>query len=200
MENYAPNSHKYKGEQKEAAEVKKRAEKVITGKATSKKKSGVAKLAEIFVPEDVTNVREYVVSDILIPAVKKAISDVVDICLYGEPGHSKRSSSGGSKVSYGRYYEKRDDKPHYSSRARSGYDFDDIVLDNRGDAEEVLDALDDILEQYHMVSVADLYDLVGIESKNYLDHKRGWTDLHTAKVLRAGDGYLLKLPKAMPID
>ena len=79
MENYVPNSHKYKEGQKESAEGKKKAEKIVSGKVTAKQKSSVAKLADIFIPEDVTNVKEYVLSDIVVPAVKKAISDIVDI-------------------------------------------------------------------------------------------------------------------------
>ena len=50
-----------------------------------------------------------------------------------------------------------------------------------------------------MVSVADLYDLVGI-SGNYTDNKYGWTNLRNSDVQRVRDGYLLKLPKALPFD
>lgn len=204
MENYTPNSHKYREEQKEqkdSAENKKKVEKIVSGKVATKKKSGVMKFAELFVPEDVTSVREYVINDILVPAGKKAITDIVDIFLYGEPGHSKRNTSSGSRVSYGRYYEKKDDRPSYggSTKTRSGYEYDDIVLDNRGEAEGVLMALDDIIAEYGVTSVADLYELVGI-TENYTDHKYGWTNLSSAKVVRAGDGYLIKLPKALPIN
>jgi hypothetical protein len=199
MENYTPNSHKFKEEQKENIE-KKKVEKIVSGKVATKKKSGILKIAEIFVPEDVTNVKEYVITDIIVPAVKAAISDIVNIYLYGEPRQARRSTSTNSRVSYGRYYEKQD-KPSYRSEkpVRSGYDYDDIILDNRGDAEGVLVALDDIIAEYGVTSVADLYELVGID-ENYTDHKYGWTNLSTAKVVRAGDGYLLKLPKALPIN
>ena len=198
MENYTPNSHKFKEEQKENIE-KKKVEKIVSGKVATKKKSSILKIAEIFVPEDVTNVKEYIFTDIIVPAVKAAISDIVNIYLYGEPRSSKRTTTN-TRVSYGRYYEKQD-KPSYKPdrQTRSGYEYDDIILDNRGDAEGVLMALDDIIEQYEVASVADLYELVGID-ENYTDHKYGWTNLSTAKVVRAGDGYLIKLPKALPIN
>ena len=199
MENYTPNSHKYKEEQRESTEGKRKAEKIVSGKVTAKQKSGIIKFAELFVPEDVTNVRDYVLSDIVIPSAKKAISDIVDILLYGEPGRSKKSSTN-SRVSYGRYYEKKDERTSYgSSRTKNGYDYDNIILDNRGEAQRVLEALDDIVAEYTVASVADLYDLVGIDG-NYMDNKYGWSDLHSAKILRVNEGYLIKLPKALPID
>jgi hypothetical protein len=46
---YAPNSHKYREEQKEKAVVEKRVEKVVSGTAKTKKKSGVARfIGKIF--------------------------------------------------------------------------------------------------------------------------------------------------------
>ena len=74
-----------------------------------------------------------------------------------------------------------------------------FVFDTRKEAEEVLDRMDDLIDTYGVVSVADLYDLVGI-SGNYTDNKYGWTNLRNADVQRVRDGYLLKLPKALPFD
>ena len=60
--------------------------------------------------------------------------------------------------------------------------------------------MNEIIEEYDgIVTVADLYDLVGITDK-YTDHKYGWTNLRNAKVERVRDGYMLKLPKVLPID
>lgn len=201
MEDYKSNSHKSK--QKESVPDKK-VEKVINGKARAKKKSGVRKLTDIFVAEDVNDVKSYILLDVLAPAVKKAISDIVvngiDMLLYGETGHSKKSS-GGSKISYRSYYDRRDDRrdDKYCPRTRSGYDYDDIILDSRGEAEEVLERMDDLIDNYGIVSVADLYDLVGING-NYTDNKYGWTDIRNASVQRTRDGYLLRLPKALSLN
>ena len=52
---------------------------------------------------------------------------------------------------------------------------------------------------YGTVSVADLYDLVGI-SGNYTDNKYGWTNIRNAEPIRVRDGYMLKLPKALPLN
>lgn len=204
MENYKPNSHKSKEEQQEAL-AERKVEKVIKGSAKTKKRSDVKKFADVFISEDAGNVKSYILMDVLIPAIKKAISDIVtngiDMMLYGEAGRSKKKSPA-SKISYRSYYESDNDRRRdYSSiRTRSTYEYDDIILETRGDAESVLATMDELVETYGMVSVADLYEMVHIQG-SYTDNKYGWTtNIRNASVVRVRDGYLLKLPKALPFD
>ena len=204
MSEYKPNSHKFKEEQKETSLEKKKVEKVISGTAKTKKKTEIAKLADVFISEDVTNVKSYVLTDILIPAIKKLISDIVtdgiDMILYGGSGRSKKTSNA-SKVSYRNYYDRPNDRHTVNeSRPRMEYSYDKIFLESRGEAEEVLTRMDELIETYGFASVADLYDLVGITG-SYTDNKYGWTNLRSAESVRVRSGeYLLKLPKALPID
>lgn len=202
MDEYKPNSHKSKSEQGGTVRNDKRIEKVVTGVVKSKKKNDIRKLADVFITEDIANVKSYIITDILVPAVKKAISDIVtngiDMMLYGESDRTKKGTS--SKVSYRSYYDQRNDRHDYvSNRTRSGYDYDDIILDNRGEAEDVLSRMDELIDTYGLVSVADLYDLVGV-SGNYTDNKYGWTDIRSAQVVRVREGYMIKLPRALPLD
>lgn len=206
MTEYASNSHKSKDIQTESVPEKK-IEKVISGTAKAKKKSEIRKFTDVFVSEDMDSVKSYILMDVLVPAVKKAISDIVtngiDMLLYGEAGRNKStSSSTASHVSYRSYYDsqnnnRRDSRP--TSRPRIGYDYDDVIIDNRGEAEEVMTRMDELMETYGLVSVADFYDLVGI-SGNYTDNKYGWTDIRNASIVRTRDGYMIKLPKALPLD
>ena len=202
MSEYKANSHRVKEEQKNKEVVKKDIQPVA--KAKTKKKSEVKKFADVFIAEDITSVKDYIVNDVLIPAAKKAISDIItngiDMILYGEARGKDRRRDTGSRVSYTKYYERDRDRDYDRGRTRrSVYDYDDIILDTRGEAEDVLNRMDDLIDAYGMVSVADLYDLVGI-SGNYTDNKYGWTNLRNAEVRRTRDGYLLKLPKALPFD
>ena len=120
--------------------------------------------------------------------------------LYGEARGKDRRRDSGSRVSYTKYYERDRDREYDRNRSRrSVYDYDDIILDTRREAEDVLNRMDDLIDAYGMVSVADLYDLVGV-SGNYTDNKYGWTNLRNAEVRRTRDGYLIKLPKALPFD
>ena len=94
---YKPNSNRYKKEQSNALAERKKIEKVVTGKVKTKKKSEIRKLKDTFISEDVSNVKSYIVMDVLIPAAKKAISDIVrdgiDMILYGSAGKSRSSTN-----------------------------------------------------------------------------------------------------------
>ena len=197
MNEYKPNSHKAK----KTEERTKKVDKVVTGKVKTKKKSEMSKFKDVFISEDISNVKSYVFLDVLIPAIKKALSDIIvngtDMMLYGDIRDRKRSGSG----NYRNYSTSGTRDNRGSERRRVGYDFDDIILDSRGEAEEVLSRMDELMDTYGVVSVADLYDLVGV-SCNYTDNKYGWTgSLRTAEAIRVRDGgYMLKLPRAVLLE
>ena len=204
MDDYTPNSNRFKEQQKENTTLpEKKIQQITTGKVRVKKKSEMSKFKDVFISEDVSNVKSYIFMDVLVPAVKKAISDIVrdgiDMILYGDTKRSNRSSNA-SYVSY-RDYSNRDrrDDCRNGSRNRSGYSYDDVILETRGEAEDVLTRMDELIETYGVVSVADMYDLVG-KTCNYTDNKYGWKNIRTAEPIRVRDGYMLKLPKAGPID
>lgn len=202
MEEYKPNSYR----SKEVIDVypDKGIQKVVSNPVKSRKKSSVRKLSEVFISEDIDNVKDYILMDVLLPAIKKAISDTVtngiDMILYGETGRTKKNTSA-SRVSYGGYYTGSNDRYKGSeNHMRTGYSYDEVIIDNRGEAEEVLCRMDELIEMYGIVSVADLYDLIG-KSHNYTDNKYGWTDIRSASVVRVrGGGYTIKLPRALPLD
>lgn len=179
----------------------KKVESVIAGKAKTKKKSEIKKFADVFISEDASNVKSYILLDVLIPAVKKAISDIVtngiDMILYGESGGRKKNTA--SKISYRDYYD-RDGGRRMESSFRSGFDYDDVTFETRADAEAVLDAMDEAISKYGVVSVGDFYDLANISTDNYTVNKYGWTDIRSASVVRVRDGYMIKLPKALPLN
>lgn len=208
MEQYGGNSHKMKDEQKalpEKSSEEKKVGKVISGSAKSKKKGEMQKFADVFISEDVGNVKSYIFMEVLVPAVKKAISDIVtngvDMILYGETRQKKNTTT---KVSYGKYYGNSGEQERRSSRyrqsGRNGFDYDEIIFETRGDAESVLDAMNEIISQYGVVSVGDLYDLADVSTDNFAVNKYGWTDIAGCKAVRVRDGYVLKLPKAYPLN
>lgn len=205
MQDYKPNSHKYREEQNQEAATEKRVQKVVQGTARPKKKNGLAKVADVFISEDVHNLKEYWVQDLLVPTLKKAALTTLDMILNG--GDQKytggRSGSHTSKVSYGRYYDDpRDDnraRPSSRGAAQSRADFGDIEFATRGDAETVLDELRNVLRRYPVVTVADMYDLAGL-TEPYTSNKFGWTNLNDAGVVRRNGAYYLDLPKALPLD
>lgn len=211
MENieYKSNSHKSKAEiAASSTNDRPKVEKVVTGQVKVKKKGELSKIKDGFISEEAPNVWKNLLVDAIVPTMQRAISDLfrngVDILLYSVFGDSTRTTTKkpGQHVSYTSYYErKREDDRRYSggSVTRAGYSFDDIVIDSRSEAEEVLNQLDDIIATYGFARVADLYDLVGVTG-NYTDNNYGWTNIRNAKAVRTRDGsYMLDLPRAISV-
>lgn len=202
MEEYKSNSNKTKAEQSKLAEHK--IEKVVTGPVITRKKSGFDKLKSEFISDDAKNIKSYVFGEVLIPAIKKAVLDIVtdgiNILLYGESGKIGRKTTTADRVSYRSYYNGYESSTRDRGISRAiNYSYDDIVLNTRGEAEDVLLRMDELMETYGLVRVADLYDLVGITG-NYTDNKYGWTNIRNAEIVRVRDGYMIKMPRAVPID
>lgn len=207
---YNPNSNRFLTKDKPTEEEnlgKKKVDKVVSGSVKTKKKSSLSKFADTFIEEDKDTVVGYLLSEVLIPSFKKMVSDTIktgiDKMLYGDAEVS-RSNSPASKISYSKYYNDKSSYTRSSSTApvanrRDTYEYNNIVLETRGDAEAVLMGMDDIIAKYEIVSVADLYDLVGIAG-SYTDYKYGWTDIRSARIERVRDGYVIRMPKALPLD
>ena len=205
MDVYKPNTDRFRekeAKKEKPVEQKEKITRVTQGAVRTRKKN---KFAENFLSEDVNDVKKYLIGDILLPTIKKTISEMVtngiDLMLFGEV-RGKRSSSRSSRVSYRDYYDRRDDhRDDRKNSRRSSYDYEDIILDDRGEAELVLDRMDEIIDNYGHATITDLYDLVGYDGGRYTDSKYGWTSLRGADVRRTRDGgYLLIMPAARPVD
>ena len=206
IEDVKPNSHKYKEEQKKkATEGEKRVEKIVKGQVKTKKKGELSKFAEIFISEDIKDVKSFIIKEIIIPAAKNTISDIfskgTDMLLYGDTT-LKKKSGGSNYISY-RDFGRIDKRSSEKERTKSRFDYDEIIFESRGEAEMAISQLCDIIDRYGFATVADLYEMCELTSP-YTANKYGW--IGTAGIRNAdvtmvrGGGYIIKLPKAAPID
>ena len=196
MYNYSSNSNKSKDEKEKKKEKFK---SVVHKKVTMKKKNKLMQIASRFLPQDETSIMDHIVDEYIIPSIGNTLIDTISYIFNLKRSGSKRNISGSS---YRDYYEKgRDSETRESRRDNSIYAYTDIVFDYRPDAEDVLEHMEAALEEYGIVSVADLYDLADIPTRNYATNDYGWTSLARAEIIRArGGGYKIKFPRAMPID
>lgn len=210
MQDYKPNSHRFKDEEQkritEITQPKREIKKVVKGNVKVKKKNPIKNAVDNFIEEDLTNIKSYIVKDVIIPTVKNTIWDAftnsLDMILYGATGRSRKNGPGSSRVPYVSYNKISDSRGRHSAPSeprRGRYDFGGITFDSKADADEVLKQMDAILDEYKMVTVADLFDLVGVTGE-YTDAKYGWTNLRNARAVMGRDGYYLELPKPLPID
>ena len=182
-------------------------EKVIKGEIV-KKKAKPALLDE-FVKEEPSYVKEYLLGEVVLPAVKNLIYELGDgalsMFLFGEVrgGRGRRDdrtrySSRGSGSYRGRDYD--DDYDRVRRRPRDKYtDFSDIVMSSRADAITVLNDLKDQIEDYGCATVANFYELVG-EDSGHMDTKYGWENLDRAYVDSVRGGFIIEFPKARYLD
>lgn len=198
MQDYKPNSHRFKEEQKEA-QPEKRVSQVVNGKARVKQKSNISKFASAFISDDAHNIGDYLLYDFAIPAVKKGFLTAIDMLLNGGKATYTSQGKPTSKISYSRYYEDpRDSRPSGEPKAR--FDFDTIEFETRGEAEAVRQAMFETIERWGLVTVGDMYDMAGLVQP-WTSNKYGWTSIRNSEVVRQlGGGYVIKLPKAMPLD
>jgi hypothetical protein len=215
MQEFPANSQKAKT-RSEAPPMGERREKVerVTSAEASRRKRGLGRqFKDTFIGGSARMAFDYMVTDVVVPAIRDTIFDAIqgglDRLIYGD--HRPRRGTPSS------YYSPNPPRVNYqgmssiprpnpsspsrmlSRRSRARHDFDELIIPNRAEAEEVLDRLYDELSRYGSVSVAILYELTGIQS-SHTDHKWGWTSLQGSRLKRIGDGsFLLDLPEPEPL-
>lgn len=207
VDEFPGNSQREKEHKRSHHIPEKKIERVAQGEVRRRKKPLSKRFKETFLGGDTRSVWEFITGDVLIPSLKDMIADVVtqgiERMIFDDvrssPRRGSRFRDPRGHIRYDRY-SRRDEPRSISRRGRASHDFDEIVLDSRVEAEEVIDHLFELVNQFEQASVADLYDLVGITG-NYTDQKWGWDDLRGAGVTRlSSGGYLLDLPRPEPLD
>jgi hypothetical protein len=181
---------------------------VVAAGATRRKKSLRKQFKETFVAGDARTAVRYAMFEVLLPAARDMVVEGMhqgmEKLIFGDSrrrGSSYPQSGPTGHISYNRISGSRLAGPQraISRTARARHDFDEIVLDQRAEAEEVIDRLFDLVSRYESATVADLYELVGL-SATHTDHNWGWNDLMGAGVSRIRGGYLLDLPEPQFLD
>lgn len=169
-------------------------------KGTVKKETLAKKIVNEFISCDLKTVGSTAIQNIVVPYAKSMILDIlhdgVDMIFGGgstRPRSAVRTS--GNYVSYGAYYSRGSER---SVDRRAGYDFKEITFTTRQEVEEIVERMYDILDTDGTVTVADFYALAGIKSV-YTDETYGWKNLRSATPSRVRDGYILNLPRPLPL-
>lgn len=211
MQDFPANSQKAKA-RSEAPPAEDRPEiKRITSATAEQRKRGLGrKFKETIVEGSLRDTAEYMVTDIVVPAVQDLLYDTLEgglrRMIHGESNTTRgRHSAANSYSNVGRVnYQGMSTKPPtaapssnrmISRRSRTRQDFAEIVIDSRREADEVLEQMYEFLSRFGVVYVADLYALTGIQG-SHVDYKWGWTSLQGSKVARMRDGrFLLDIPE-----
>lgn len=202
------------------SDVPENRELIIPESRKVKQNAGSKFLSNLFA-DDISNVKDYILWDVLMPALKNAISDTVtngiDILLFGQ---SRSGKTSGGKFNYSGIYASRgasgrvirlndiekDNRRESRLGGNHGYSYQEIAL-SRGEAEDVLWRLRQKESQYDMVSVSDMYDAIAEvlgedpfkDIREFTDNKWGWTDIDRATLQRVPNGFVIRMPRVEPL-
>jgi hypothetical protein len=208
MQDFPSNSAKARARSEASSERPEKIERVTSVEARRRKRGVGSKFKETFIGGDARTAADYALTDIVIPAIRDLMFDAIqgslDRLIYGDTRRTRRSSSLSStysatpRVDYNSVSTNRPTAANprmLSRRSRARQDFDEVVIQSRAEAEDVLDRMFEWLSRYGVVTVAELYAMTGIAS-THTDIKWGWTALPGAKVVRMRTGgFLLDLPE-----
>lgn len=204
MEEFPNNSQRAKQGSPQDIDI----EKIIEGDATVRKPSGWKRFRQSFIAGDASSVGEHVFWNLMLPAAQDAIADMartfIEMMIYGYKRNRYSGPGGPPVVGFGSTSKFNYSGISSGSRQISGpgapamephqrFSPNDIIVATRAEADGIISRMFEILEEYHAVTVANLYALVGV-SADYMDHKYGWTNLDSADVRRVREGVLLVLP------
>ncbi|HAQ03026.1 TPA: hypothetical protein DCQ22_04000 [Candidatus Nomurabacteria bacterium] len=213
-EKFPSNSHISKLAISEDGSVPaKNIQKIANGRVIQKRKSIGNTITQTLFGNDARAVVRYILQDVLIPAAKSTIQEMVsggiEMLLFGESGGRNRSLSrdrNRSYVSYNNFsksrsinsdrFSSRSEQPVHSLRQSK---YENIVLEDRGEAEDVIENLCDLIDQYGVATLSDFFELVDVDS-DFSDNKYGWTNLSQARVNHVREGYVIAFPKARPVE
>lgn len=203
----APGSYPANNKQakENGAETEKKIEKIEGITAVKTGPSFSTRLRQSFVGDDRRGLGDYLIFDIIVPAFKNTLFDLItggaNRALYGaarpnvQPGNSSLGRVNYNQIS--KVIVGPGQQP-IQPGSKSSSSYEDLLLPSRQQADLVLSRLDDVIGQYNMATVTDLYELVGVTG-NFVDDMWGWFDLRGADIRPARGGFLLQLPPIKPI-
>lgn len=180
------------------------------------KKTFLDKVADTFLAQDIRDVSKEIYSDVIIPAIKKIIVEIIkngaDMLFFGETKASKIYDATNPWTSYNAYYQSgaNNSKSASSDRNRGGSDNYRLEFATKGQAEEARDELLEVFRNYPSASIADFCEISRLKIQKtdpniakeipakWNDNDWGWYNLTPAdcEIVRLFNGYYtIRLPK-----
>lgn len=179
-------------------------------KGSSEKQGIRQKIRNTFIPEDVTDVGAYLLTEWVIPGIWDFIQTNVNQVVKGKPGSRITSTaqnltgkpSAVARISQQVAYNKRYDQVHGKQQVDLG-NYQYIKIDDRGDAEMVLMEMIDIIgtedQGQGEVTVAWFLNRCQIEHIPAVTWNWGWRNLNKARVERFNNGWRIAFPPAVEL-
>ena len=201
MDEFASNSNKSK---QNAGENK--IMPVVNAKASIKKTSVMAKIAQLILPEDIQLAKTRIREGVIAPSIQQMIIKSVETFF-----NTKTNSSIGTAIST-TILKSGNVTPYNSISSGSSqvkvspgvYRFDPVVVTSMEDADILMRSMRDYIAESGCCSIANMYDMANLgDCIKSTDNYYGWTDLKEMSCKSyIEDGqykYLISCPKASPL-
>lgn len=193
------NSNIEKSRQADTTEQHSESKAVAHGRLKTVKRR--TRLSDIFTPEDTSSVASFVFTRLIIPRLQVLAVDTINAVaraiFLGERTSEPSRKTPGGYTSYQGYYggEKKPATKLSSSKKTNGsFQFQDVVVDSYGDAQLILDRLDEQLDDQGYVTVSYLYEAAGLPCP-FTGNYYGWENISSARIVTDSDGYLIEMPE-----
>jgi len=175
---------------------------IPAGSAVAVSRPARRRVLDFLIAESPKAVSKKIASDVIVPRIKQGLEEALNGLIAGmfwggnrppgmSMGHTMRGggsvysalSSGGSSLMAAR-----------QATEVKQVSYEDLVFPTQDYAEQVLANMIDLLNEYRVVAVGDLNDLVGNSSKPS-DNAYGWNNLEGVRISKDRDGFKLELPR-----
>lgn len=179
--------------------VKERAEALVNGKLSDSKPSVFRNFKDEVIKSDFSSITSAVVSQIIIPKAVELITNAFESGVYMLfHGDLKGYKSSNAKFNNG----KTDYTIFSSNNAKfvrndgvGSINYRDVCVPDLESAKAIVMKIEDILDNYSEVSVADVYSISGIRYNNNELNYWGWRSIRKSPIIKTGNGFIIKMPK-----
>ena len=221
MDDYKPNSDRFKNEQRTGPkptgpvgpppEEKKKLKPVVSKTTKTKKSNSFMSNAKNIAVDFVLDKKDTMIKDVIIPGVLDCVSGIwhsLGDTIFGGGGYrggygGYRGSTPGSRVQYGKFFSGNQTQSQpMSNKDRYDLDYDGIIIPDKQEAEELLTVMRAMIDQEGEVSVGEFFELAGIRTQNYVvANNYGWKNLRAAALIPRGrEGWEIRLPRAHQLE
>ena len=184
----------------------------LKGTASVRKPSRGTKIVNAFIAQEVHDVKDYVIFDVVIPAIKRTFRDLIvntlDMTFYGKAGSDRRDDRDRRSpyVSYNAYSRRERDSA--TDRRERRYappidirHLDAVEFEYKSDADNAIGFLEESIEHCGSVTVFDFISCAGLRPSS-VHRDWGWYDIGRPEALETPEGkwYVAGLPKPRPMD
>ena len=201
IKDYPSNSDKSKEERQKVSYNK----PVVSGKVSVKRKNNIDEK----IKQQTEELKRYTIQEVIMPSLKDGIWNIFTTALSTFLYNDTSSSvvrNGNQPTPYTSYSSvnsyNRMGRPRVSQNAVKTVKprpEEEFVFATQQDANTVLDQLREAVANFGVVSVQTLFELCD-KTAPFTANKYGWMDLEDAYVQHNREGYVLKLPRSLPLE